>query len=71
MCRLYNVFANIYTLYLTFQNIKTIFLHSIKSYQYKGAVVERERERTGGSTRKKSSACVINHKGAAGGRQQA
>ena len=41
MCMLYDVIAIIYTLYLTFQNINTIFLHSINSYQYKGAVGAR------------------------------
>ena len=34
MCRLDNVFAKSYTIWVTFQNINTIFLHSIKSYQY-------------------------------------
>ena len=35
-CRLYNLFVNICTLYLTFSNLESIFLHSIKSKQYKG-----------------------------------
>ena len=34
MYRLYNVFAKIYTFYLTFSNYHTMFLQSIESYQY-------------------------------------
>ena len=35
MCRLYNVFVSICTLYLVLFNFKTIFLHSIDSKQYR------------------------------------
>ena len=43
MYRLHYVIANIYTIKLTFKNHITIFLHSIKSYEYKGAVGVRWR----------------------------